>query len=216
MQSKINGTINLYADVGWKKWFSKWRFRNAPYIEVEKNIAKKGRIIELGCGEGIFSNYVALSSSKREVIGYELNEERIKEADRGLPNAKFKKADVTKLSLPKADTVVLFHVLHHLTSYKKQEELLQEIARLLKKGKKLVIVEVNMKFSLKFIVASLFDYFIVPVVFEKKLNDKIYFRKSEDWVRYIRNLGFSVKSKEVDRGMVFPHLILYCTKLHNS
>ncbi len=47
--NKINETINLYKTVGWKKWFSKWRFAMAPYITVEKVVPKKGKIIELGC-----------------------------------------------------------------------------------------------------------------------------------------------------------------------
>ncbi len=156
-----------------------------------------------------------MSSAKRKVVGYEINKERIKEANRGVTNVVFKKADITKLSIPKSDAVILFHVLHHLRSFKVQEELLSKIYKSLSKNGKLIIVEVNVNYSIKFFVAWTFDHFIVPIVFERKLYDEIYFRRKENWKEILRKKGFSVEIKEENKGMIFPHLILCCTKTHN-
>src|SRR5438552_3620639 len=93
----ITETIDLYSTFRWKSFFSKIRFWDAPYVEVEKLIPKKGKIVDLGCGEGIFTNFLALSSSKRNIIGIELDKKRIEEANRGLKNASFKFGDATSI-----------------------------------------------------------------------------------------------------------------------
>ncbi len=211
-KTNIQKTIDLYQNVGWKKYFSKWRFKVAPYIEVEKYIPKEGKIIELGCGEGIFTNYMGISSVKRKITGFEISSERIKEASRKLPNVSFKKADVTKANLPSSDAIVLFHLLHHLMSQKDQEKLLEKCVKALKKNGSLVIVEVNMKPSLKFLIAWFFDHFIVPTAFEKRFFSRIFFRKQNKWVKILKNNGLKVKKYEFEKNMPFPHIVFIGTK----
>ncbi len=214
--NNIDKTISLYTNVGWKKWFSKIRFWDAPYIEVEKLIPEKGLIYELGCGEGIFSNFMAISSKKRKIIGIELDKARVNEADRGLTNTSFKQGDATKTNIIKADCVVMFHLLHHLLSHKDQEKVIRNSINGLKKGGKLVIVEVNNKPFIKYLISWITDHLLVAWLFEKRLYEpNIFFRPEDEWVKLLKENGLKCKASLASNGKPFSHIILYCKKLHN-
>lgn len=208
----VDQTISLYSGVGWKNLFSKIRFWDAPFIEVEKLIPKSGTILDLGCGEGIFTNYVALASSKRKIIGIELDKQRIIEADHGLKNVTFKYGDATKFDVPQVDTIIMFHLLHHLSSFKSQEDLIKKCAEKLPKRGKLIIVEVEPKFSFKYLLAFFTDHFLVPWIFEKRLHSPIYFRSREDWISLLKNNGLSCKVTSADKNKPFSHVIFNCQK----
>lgn len=206
-------TINLYTNTGWKSLFARIRFWDSPYREVEKLIPDRGIITELGCGEGIFSNFLGMSSVKRNVVGIEIDKDRVGDADRGLKNVFFKKADALKVMIPKSNCIVMFHLLHHLNSFKDQELLLEKSKGALKKKGKLVIVEIVEKPLIKFLTTWFTDYFVVPWLFEGKfIARKIYFRKEKDWKIFLRNTGFKVKTFTPHHGKPFSHAVFVCER----
>jgi len=208
----IREVIDLYKNRDFSSQFVKIRFWDSPYLEVEKMVIKKGKVLELGCGEGIFSNYLAVKSPKRQVLGIDLDRERIVEADGGLNNAKFKYGDVTKLKLEKVDSIILFHLLHHLKSYKEQVALIQKCVQSLNKNGQLVIVEVNVEFSIKYFVSWLVDCFIVPWLFEKKLFNTIFYQKRNEWEKILKDQNLKYKTHIIENGKPFTHIIIECTK----
>lgn len=207
----IKETINLYKKAGWKAWFSKIRFWDAPFLEIEKLVPKSGNILDLGCGEGIFSNYLALSGLKRKIYGIELDKRRASDAKRGLPNTTFVRGDVLKESLPKSDTILMTHLLHHLPSKKDQLVLLKKVKKALKNGGKLIITEVDYKPFLKYVVSFITDGIIVPILFEGKLfNFNFFYRRSSEWKGILKEMGFKVKDTYPHEGKPFSHVILLC------
>ena len=212
MQRKdlINETIKLYADAGWKRWFSRIRFWDAPYIEVEKLVPQKGTIVDLGCGEGIFTNYLGLAGNHRKILGIEIDRRRLVQADRKLKNVSFKRGSAVTALLPKCDCIILFHLLHHLHSYRDQEKVLLKVKKTLNKGGMLIIVEVDIKPSIKYLVAWFTDHFLVPWIFERRLYSPIYFRKRKDWINLLNEMGFSVKAKSAEKRMPFSHIVFTC------
>ena len=209
----VQKTISLYSGTGWKSLFAKWKFWEEPYQELEKLIPKKGKIVDIGCGEGILGNFLALTSKEREVVGFEIDRKRLAIADRKIPNTKFKHGDATKLIIPPTDVIIFFHVLHHLNSYQEQEEVLRKCYKALKKEGKLFVVEVEIKASLKYWMCSLFDHFFVPWIFEGKLYSPAFFRKSRDWKKFLDKVGFNCKIIPADQGRPFSNVILDCTRL---
>ena len=208
----VSNTIKLYTDSGWKRWFAYIRFWDAPYREVEQMISKKGIILELGCGEGLFSNFIALSQRKRKVIGIEIDEKRVDIANQGLKNTSFIKADATLYSLPKAETIIMMHLLHHLNSRKKQEELIKRCSQALKKGGTIIIVEVEPKLSWKYLITWFTDHFLVPWLFENRIYSPIYFRKSKEWETLLKKFGLLCKITSGEKGKPFTHIIISCQK----
>lgn len=202
--------INLYQDGGFAGDFAKIRFWDAPYLEMEKMITKSGNIVDLGCGDGIFANFLALKSKNRNIFGVEISEERLKRADKGIPNTKFLVGDITKLNIPKADTILLVHVLHHLLSYPAQEELLYVIKTKLKKGGQLLIAEVEPSWSFKYLVTWFVDHFLVPWLFDKRFYSPIYFRKPKDWIKLFKKVGLTCKITSAAKNKPFTHILFDC------
>ncbi|OGH18568.1 MAG: hypothetical protein A2770_00345 [Candidatus Levybacteria bacterium RIFCSPHIGHO2_01_FULL_38_12] len=211
MENARKKAINLYANNAWEVFLSKFKFWEEPYEIVDKIVPLNGTIIDLGCGEGLLSNYLAISSPKRKVIGYELAPERLAVAKKGIKNASFYVGDIVDVSYPNADAVVVFHVLHHLNSTINQEQVLKKTKNSLKKNGKLIIVEVHVKPTIKYIAAWVADHFLVPWVFEKRFYTKAYFRKEREWIRLLKKLGFKIKVTEETSGRPFPNIIFECT-----
>lgn len=211
MQPAQRQAINLYAGSSWEAFLSKFKFWEEPYEVVDKMLPEHGRITDLGCGEGLLSNYLAIASPKRKITGYEISPERLMRAKKRVKNAFFFVGDIIKTSYPKADAVVLFHVLHHLPGKHAQEEVLKKAKNSLEKKGKLIIVEVHVKPTIKYLAAWVADHFLVPWVFEKRFLTRAYFRKEREWRTLLKKMGFKIKMTEATSGRPFPNIIFECT-----
>lgn len=211
----IQKVIDLYKGNDFSGQFVKIRFWDSPYLEVEKMVIKKGRILELGCGEGIFSNYLAIRSPGRQILGIDLDRERLVEADRGLRNTKFKYGNATKVKLGKFDSIISFHLLHHLKSYKEQITVVKKCVQSLNKGGQLIIVEVDIKINIKYFASWLVDSFIVPWLFEKRLFNKIHFLKKNEWEQILGNEDLKFKTHILEKNKPFTHIVFEAYKQNN-
>ena len=210
--TNVMKVIRLYGN----NKFVPIRFWDAPFVEVEKLIARKGKIIDVGCGEGIFTNFLALSAKDRTIIGIDIDKDRIKDADKDLPNVAFKSEDVVKAKIPKCDNIILFHLLHHLNSFNDQIRVLNKCFKSLNKGGKLIIVEVDIKPSIKYLVSWFTDCFIVPWLFEKRLYAPVHYRSRHEWTRLIESFGYFCAIRAAEKNKPFTHIIIVCEKLGNS
>lgn len=206
--SQIAKIINLYSE----DKFIPIRFWDAPFMEVEQLVSKKGLIIDLGCGEGVFTNYLALKSPLRNLIGVELDKNRLAKADKGLRNTQFKSGDATKIHLPPADNIILFHLLHHLRSFSDQEKVIEACVEQLKKGGKLIIIEVDVKPTLRYITSWIVDCFIVPWIFEKRFYTPVHYRSKANWVKLLSSYDLKCLVKSYEAGKPFTHIAIECTK----
>lgn len=195
----------LYRGLGWPSLFVHIRFFTAPYKELERLIPKKGFVIDLGCGYGIFSNFLGLTGPEREILGIELDQKKINFADHGVSNVRFLQTDITKTRLKKADVILLIHVLHHLSSFKEQEELIEECRKKLKKHGRLIVVEVDRRPLLKYILGWLTDRLLY-------FGDKIYYRFPKEFLNLFSKLAFKVKMVKLNKGTPFAHVVYILKK----
>lgn len=210
----VRETVALYPNTGFGGLSAKIRFWDSPIEQLEKFVPKSGVIIDLGCGEGIMTNYLAKSAPQRQLIGIELNKSRTKYANRGLKNAKFIQADVLEEALPKADSIVMSHLMHHLPSFQDQMKLIQHCGSSLRQGGQLIIVEVDKQFSLKYLFTWLIDAVIVPILFDKQFfNIKVFHRSRRDWKLIIEHFDFKVERIEQVKNGPFPDIIILAKKV---
>src|SRR3990167_11463867 len=94
-----------------------------PLEEIDVSLPKKGKLLDLGCGEGVISKYLA-RNNKRAIIGIDSDEKRLPKHK--TKNLYFKNADIREVSLKDSSGVVISDVLHHL-GLKDQENLLIRI-----------------------------------------------------------------------------------------
>ncbi len=218
IRNKINDKdsqkiIALYSKSDYTRNFVKFRFWFGPLHEINRLAPSKGLILDLGSGEGILANFLAISKNKRKIIGVELSKNRIKEANKKIPNIKFVNDNALSKSLPKADAIVISHVLHHLGSKDLQEKLIKNCLHVLKKNGELIIAEVNRQYSIRYLFGWIVDIFLVPVFFEKKLLDlKIYHRGKNEWLKIFTDYGYKIKKVELTSDRIYPEVIFVLTK----
>lgn len=210
MEDPRKKAIKLYTKNKWEYALSVWKFWEEPYEVIEKMIPGKGVIVELGCGEGLLTNYLALAKPKSKIIGFEIVPERLEIAKKGIKNTNYKVANIVDLPFPKADVFILFHVLHHLPSKDAQELVLKKVKQSLNKGGKLIIVDVYIEPSFKYWGAWIADHFLVPWVFENRFYTRAYFRKATEWAKLLKKLGYNANLTLEIKGRPFPNLIFEC------
>lgn len=182
--ANIRELRKLYRNLGYVSAFVRWRCFHTPYSDLEKLVPKEGRILDLGCGYGLFPNLLALTSDRRRITGIDICERKLKYASRGLSNVEFIRADA---SLYKAadeyGCIAVVHMLHHLTSYDAQAELIGLCRSNLRDKGRLLILEIDTRPLLKFLFTQLVDnvaYF----------GDRFYYRKSADFKSLLEKEGF--------------------------
>jgi len=205
--------VGLYSDSDFGELFSHIRSWDAPYSPVNRAIPKKARVVDLGSGDGLLANYLAISSGSRKVTGIEISGKRHRESKKGVKNANFIKADILKARLPAADVYILAHVLHHLPSRGDQLTILEKLSVKMKKGQKLIILEIDKKPFWKYIFSVLTDAITFPILFESKLFSLAFFyRSKKEWEKLLLNLEFRVEAKNMDCGMPFSHVLIIAKK----
>ena len=92
------------------KMYASLRLKLSPILEVEKHVAKEGKILDLGCGVGIFALILHLGCEHRQIFGIDQMEERVETARRisqGTPQLEFATGDASKAGVNGFNIVTL-------------------------------------------------------------------------------------------------------------
>lgn len=196
---------DLYGTSIYQTAFLTLRWIICPFLEMEKLIPSEGVILDVGCGIGIFSNLLSLSSSARNVIGIDTSEEKIKIASatiKGRTNIKFIQGDIRSMEINDIRGIVMSDFLHHL-HYDLQQLILNKLrVRLNKKGI-LLIKEIDPDDGMRFLMSALSDKLLYP-------RDKCFFIKQKDLTRYLDTIGFSVHVKKTLKHILLSTTLYIC------
>lgn len=125
------------------------RWATCPFRAVEAQLPT-GRVLEVGCGHGLFSLLAAVSSHQRSVVGVDVDERKVPHARAAAARARERGArcDITVAppgELPEGpwDAVVVVDVLYLLEPVS-QRALLAHCARLLAPGGTLAVKEMDL------------------------------------------------------------------------
>ncbi len=125
------------------RWFS------APFPRVAAFLPPSGRVLEIGCGHGLFSTYAALAGPRRTVVGVDIDVAKIALAQRvaaGLPDTDLTFRVAPSGAVPDGpwDAIVIVDVLYLLPA-DAQRELLAQAAAQLAEGGFLLVKEMSPK-----------------------------------------------------------------------
>lgn len=161
-----------------------------PLNLLIKYLPNQAKILDLGCGEGMFSNALGRLLPNAEIIGVDLNAEKIKCAQScQLENVTFHVGDAKNFLFENADVVIFNDMLHH-NSFQEQAILISKARDLLKNEGLLILKEVN--------VQDKFDRFMTTF-FDKKLypDDPLDFRETENWKSFLEASYFENLNVEI-------------------
>ena len=162
-----------------------------PLEEIDRALPNHGKIIDLGCGQGIIAKHVA-QNKNRTVIGVDLDQKRLEKSE--LANLRFELADIRNYNLKDADAVILSDVLHHI-SFIDQDRVLENIKKSLKRRGLLIIKEIDTGECVRSRLSRLWDFVFYP-------KEKIYFQNAKVLKKKLEGLGFKVLLKRPTR--LFP------------
>ncbi len=122
--------------------FVYWKMRCDPMFAVLDSVVPRvGFVLDLGCGHGIATQWLACFTDQRTFLGIDYDEEKIRVAKRSAPEhprIRFECGDILERSYPECDVILLLDVLHYWTP-EKQQAILSKARQALRPGGRLVL-----------------------------------------------------------------------------
>ena len=183
-----------------------------PFDKIESYIPKEGKILDLGCGHGIFCRLLAKTSPSRKILGIDPSTHKIRIARKkstGLNNIKYQKGFLESVTGNKFDCISIIDVLY-LLSPSEKTNLLKNVKRLLKTTGYLVLVEVSSE-SFLYNLTKLEEYIMVKILKYTYSNTRnLYFPIDSDYIKLLEKIGFKkIKQKRIQGKSPYPkHLLL--------
>ncbi|MBX3201403.1 MAG: class I SAM-dependent methyltransferase [Labilithrix sp.] len=171
----------------------------------------QGRILDIGCGFGLFAAYFGQTQPERRIVGVDPNARRIAMAERvseavGLDGNTFLAGDARDVALEGtfAGAYVL-DVMHHIPEAD-QLPMLTRLRDLLAPRGVLVVKDITTvpAFGLEF--TRLLDRVMVG------WDEPLRYRHHREWGEMLASLGFHVRMVRVPDVLPYPHVVIAATK----
>jgi SAM-dependent methyltransferase len=174
-------------------------------------LPEEGRILDVGCGFGLFAAYFGQTQPRRRITGIDTNERRIAMARHvgsslGLGSHEFIVGDARSAKVVGPfDAAYVLDVMHHVPA-DAQEALLARLRDLLAPGGVLVLKDITTEpaFGLKF--TELLDRVMVG------WNEPLAYRHHREWGEMLVRLGFRVRAVRVPDVLPYPHVVIAARK----
>jgi 2-polyprenyl-3-methyl-5-hydroxy-6-metoxy-1,4-benzoquinol methylase len=174
-------------------------------------LPSEGRILDVGCGFGLFAGYFGQTQPSRRIFGVDPDARRIEMAERvtaslGLDH-RFLAADAhdRRVEGPFSAAYVL-DVMHHVER-DRQRALLERLRGLLADDGLLVIKDITTepRYGLKF--TELLDRLMVGWA------EPLAYRHHREWAEMLTDLGFRVRMVRVPDVLPYPHIVIAAQKV---
>jgi 2-polyprenyl-3-methyl-5-hydroxy-6-metoxy-1,4-benzoquinol methylase len=170
----------------------------------------EGRLLDVGCGFGLWTAYFAQMHPERAITGVDPSVKRVtlarRVAERVGARAEFFAEDIRSSSVrgPFAGAYVL-DVLHHIPR-DDQRPVLERLRDLLEPGGVLVIKDITTEPWLGLKFTEVLDRAMVG------LKEPLAYRHHGEWRALLEELGFRVRVVRVPDVLPYPHVVLAATR----
>lgn len=196
------------------RWYSRIRFQilsKEMLDAIEQHLPKRGIILDVGCGYGLFTLYLAMKRPDCRFIGLELNSHRVEEARRAatrlhVTNVEFHCADLANHEfIDQPNAAYCTDLLHHLTPAD-GDRLLEKLFAALKPGSPIVIKDISTHPRFKLYYTFILDLLVNP-------KDSFYYRNQDVWRSRLIQIGFTrLYVYPLKHYMPYPHFLLVGNK----
>ena len=122
--------------------FVHWKMKTDPMFgALDTVVPRNGFILDLGCGYGVATHWLAQFTDERTFLGMDYDENKIRVAQRTAtesPRIKFGVGDILNCEYPPCDAILLLDVLHYWTP-EKQQAILNKARQALRHGGRLIL-----------------------------------------------------------------------------
>ena len=195
-----------------EKLFCLMRYLSAPFNEVEKMVPKKGQILDVGCGHGLFALILEKNSKQRIILGIDPDPKKINQANKTAntyKNLTFKKIHLGQLNCSKKfDCLILFDV-DYLLDLNEKDKILKQAKKAITDNGSIIVKTVIKNKSLGYYLAYLQELivvFLLKKTFTK--NNFFNFLEIEEYRQIFRKNNFLIKEeKDLKTFFYHPHYV---------
>ncbi len=189
------------------------RWWTCPFDTIEANVPERGRVLEVGCGHGLLSLYLALSAPGRHVTGVDIDAHKIALASAAAAGLRPGEATVSfdtvapdGFATGRYDAIVIADVLY-LLGADLRHQLLASCVEHLGDGGTLLIKETDRLPRWKGAITVAQER-IATRVLRITEGDQVEFASPDEFAAQLEAAGLAVTSERVDRGYLHPHHLL--------
>ena len=206
----IRSVIRAYDDpiVRAYCWGRFWILRQRFLDEIGQYLPARGRVLDLGCGFGLFSLYYARTHPALTVEGFDRNARRIEMARAaarrlGLGNVRYEVGDVMDYrGGARFDAAYMLDIVHHIPEAAVRP-LLEQVAKCLPAGGRLVIKDVDSAPAWKRWFTFALDKVMDP-------KAPVRYWEAEELTRLLEDVGFTVHRHLMVDILPYPHILYIC------
>lgn len=211
----IRSVIRAYDDpivraYGWGRFcILRQRFLD----EIGQYLPARGRVLDLGCGFGLFSLYYASTHPALTVEGFDLNPRRIEMARAaarrlGLGNVHYEVGDVLEYRSggrsgerggERFDAAYMLDIVHHIPA-EAVRPLLEQVAETLPEGGRLLVKDVDRQPAYKRWFTHALDRVMDP-------RTPVHYWGAEELQALLEDVGFEVHRHLMVDVLPYPHVL---------
>ncbi|HEV8437961.1 MAG TPA: class I SAM-dependent methyltransferase [Methylomirabilota bacterium] len=192
-------------------WGRFWILRQRFLDEIGQYLPARGRVLDLGCGFGLFSLYYASVRPGLELQGLDLNPRRIamaREAARklGLPNVRYEVGNVMDFRGGHLfDAAYMLDIVHHIPA-DAVRPLLEQMSKVLPAGARLLIKDVERRPVWKRWFTHALDRLMDP-------RTPVRYWSAEELQPLLEQVGFTVHRHLMVDVLPYPHILYICERV---
>lgn len=203
--ASYGGIIRLYA-------FVRFKIIHLRFLEeIEQYLPNTGTILDLGCGFGLFSLYMAACKPHAHIVGLDINARRLQIArasarQLGIHNAAFVQQDLRHWRPDQTISgAYALDIFHHLPT-ENGDRLLSDLFARLEPGGRLLLKDIDTLPRPMLWFTYALDALMSP-------RDDFHYRSAGAWQRQLSAIGFApIYLHYLWDILPYPHILLICDK----
>jgi 2-polyprenyl-6-hydroxyphenyl methylase/3-demethylubiquinone-9 3-methyltransferase len=180
----------------------------APLARVAAAVPAAGRVLDIGCGHGLFANALALASSARQVLGVDPSGAKIavaRASSAGIPNVRYQQATAQQVDEDGFDAITILDVLYLLPVEEKLAVLRACRERIAPDG--VLIVKANdTRPPWKYRVARLQEEAMTGLGLTLG-HGELHFLSREQNANLLELAGFAPRFVDLNTWLPYPHVM---------
>ena len=192
-------------------WGRFWILRQRFLDEIGQYLPAEGRVLDLGCGFGLFSLYYAAAHPGLRIEGFDLNARRIAMARAaaqrlGLANVQYEVGNVMEFRGGRPfDAAYMLDIVHHVPE-ETVRPLIDQVAKCLPAGGRLVIKDVDSAPAYKRWFTWALDKAMDP-------SAPVRYWAGDELAALLESAGFRVYRHLMVDVLPYPHILYTCERL---
>jgi 1-acyl-sn-glycerol-3-phosphate acyltransferase len=181
--------------------FVHWKMKMDPMFATLDSVVPQGFVLDLGCGHGMASNWLAYCRDTRTFLGVDYDEDKIRIAKQSaveMPRVRFELQNLLEWEYPQCDAVLLLDVLHYWVP-EKQQLILNKAREALRPGGRLILREAARADNSDHQHVALWER-IATRIGHNQTTEGLHFRSIDELTTAVKQAGFTQWEVKRDGG----------------